>query len=466
MKNIFKSFTDIEEVEKDVQDPTKRGVHSKQRALELSIKEGAAADFSYGIGANYATPFALVLNASPFQVGILSSLSGLAAPISQLFGSNLMFHKARKKIALYFVFWQALTLVPIAFLAIAFWKGILQEYLIYAFIALFTIYTIFGGILLPAWFSWMGDLVPAQDRGKYFSIRNRAAGIASIVSVLIGAFILDYYKTKGLALIGFSIIFFFSSLIRFISYFYLAKQYAPRFRVKKSSYFSLWSFIKRGGNYRNYALYKFFFYFAMMIASPFFAVYMLEDLKFSYLMFTIVSMSSSVYYLLFSTLLGRFADRFGNVKLLHISNFFFTLTPLLWLLFKSPLYLVLVPQLISGLGNAALILASSNFTYDAVSQEKRGICIAYEGLFIGAGTFIGSLLGGVLIKYSPLFVSIGPFFVVFLISGALRFLGGLVFLPWVKEVRKTEKFPQFRLSLAHPFKTIHADIARFRAVVK
>ena len=109
---------------------------------------------------------------------------------------------------------------------------------------------------LPAWFSWMGDLVPERDRGRYFGIRDRAINSVGIIAVLVGAFVLDILKTRGFALLGFAILFGLAFLFRFISYFYLRKQYSPRFRVKKSSYFSVWSFIKTFDNYGKFVTYK------------------------------------------------------------------------------------------------------------------------------------------------------------------------------------------------------------------
>ena len=185
MVKFFKRFLDIDDVEEDVEESTERKVHSKQKALETSIKEGVAADFSAGIGTNYITPFALALNASPFQIGILSSLSGLASPFAQLKGSRMMLRHSRKHLVLNFVLLQAFIWLPISLLGILLWKGFFQEYLVYMLIVFYTIYAIFMGLATPSWFSWMGDLVPPEDRGKYFSIRNRAAGVAAIVAVLL-----------------------------------------------------------------------------------------------------------------------------------------------------------------------------------------------------------------------------------------------------------------------------------------
>lgn len=466
MAGVIKKFFDVSEVEKDVVGPTARKTHSTQKALELSVKDAAVSDFSVGIGPSFATPFALAMKASSFQVGLLSSLTGLVTPIAQLWGSHMMAHRSRKRIVLSFVFLQILCWLPIITLGILYWRGLLQQYLVWAFIGLFTLYSLFAGFLTPSWFSWMGDLVPEQDRGKYFGVRNKVGGAAGIIAALVGGFLLDYFETKGLALIGFSILFALAFTFRIFSFYFLSRQYAPRFRVKKSSFFSLGSFIRRFDNYGKYATYKMFFYFALMFASPFFAVYMLNELNFSYVTFTLVTMSSSIFYLIFTPLVGRFSDRFGNVKLLYLGNAMFVLSPLAWLLFDNAWLLILVPQLIAGLANAAFVLGGTNFTYDSVKAQHRGICVAYENLFIGVGTFLGSIVGGLLLKYGTSITALNLFFVMFVLAAVLRFAVGLAFLPFLHDERKTEKMPEFHVNLVHPFRTIHANIGWFKAITR
>ncbi len=464
MYNPFKKSVDISDIEKEVDGATPLKIKEKKKALEISIKEGSAASFSSSLGSSYVTPFALALNSNAFHIGLLSSFSGLTSPFAQLFGSKLMEKYSRKKIVLNFVLLEALMWLPIAFLSFLFWKDIFKEYLPYVLIILYSILVSLTSVAVPSWFSWMGDLVPEKDRGKYFSIRNRATGAVGLAAVLIGALILDITKSKGFVLLGFSILFALSFTFRYISYNFFRKQYSPRFKLQKGYYFSFFSFIKRFDNFGKFATYQCFFYLALMIASPFFTVYMLNELKFSYFTFMIVSMSSSVFYLAFSPLMGKFSDRFGNVRLLYISNIAFALTPILWIFFKSPVSLILIPQLISGIANATLVIAFTNFTYDSVSPQRRGICLAYTSILIGIGTFVGSIIGGIILNSSISFLN--SFIFVFLISGILRFLTGIIFLPHIKEEKKVERLPPMHIQLTHPFKTLHAEIGWFRAIFR
>ena len=444
----------------DIDKINERVMHSKEKALRISIFEGSAASVAEGAGGSYITPFALALSATNFQVGLLSAFSGLLAPIAQFYGSNLMERYSRKRIVIAFVLLQALMWLPIAALSYFLWKGIFISYLPYALIVFYTILAIFGGIAHPAWFSWMGDLVPENERGRYFGKRNRITGIVSLVAFLTVGYFIDIFKTKGLVLLGFAIIFALSFTFRIFSFGLFHKQYCPKFKLEKGYYFSLWQFLRRYDNFGKFAVFQFAFNFAVMIASPFFAVYLLKDLGFNYLTFTIVSVSSSMFYLIFVPLAGKFSDKYGNRELLYVGSFLFVLTPLLIIFFKTPLTIILIPYLVSGLGNAAFTIATNNFTYDAVNAQHRGLCVAYTNILAGIGVFLGSLLGGYIASLD--FGVKSAIVPVFIAAAFFRLLMVLVFVPGIKEVRKVQRSPHFSLSLVHPFKMINADVGWFK----
>ena len=131
---------------------------------------------------------------------------------------------------------------------------------------------------------------------------------------------------------------------------------------------------------------------------------------------------------------GKLADKYGNKELLKIGMIGVALTTLLWIFSKHPVYIIFVPQLISGIGWAAFNLASSNFIYDTVSPHKRGLCVAYFNTLAGSLAFLGGIAGSFLIQYIPNYL-IGKFFILFLISFIAMALC-LVFIKKIKEVRK------------------------------
>ena len=438
----------------------------KEKALSTSIKEGSAEAVSSRIANNYITPFALLLNAQAIHIGLLNAISGLFAPLAQLFGSRLMEKHPRKNIVTRFVFLQAITWIPIALVSYLYWKGIFQNSLLYITIALYTLFVVFANISYPPWFSWMGDIVPENSRGKYFAKRNSITEIVGIITILICAFALDAFKTRGLALLGFSILFLFASLFKLVSYGFLKKQYSPGLKIDDGYYFSFFSFLKRHDNFGKFAIYNGVFYFAIMVASPFFAVYMLKTLNFDYAKFIAISISSSVFYLLFQPVIGKFSDKYGNKKLLIIGNIFFALTPIFWIFSRNFIYLLIIPQLISGLANAAYTIAFTNFTYSSVKKpEHRGLCVSYANILIGVGTFVGSILGGLILSKFNISLA-SSFFILFGIASFLRILAGIIFLPMIKDEKiKFKKLPPLKFSFFHPVRTVNAEIRWFRAAV-
>ncbi|HUW89706.1 MAG TPA: hypothetical protein VMV43_04230, partial [Candidatus Nanopelagicaceae bacterium] len=52
----------------------------KNKTMKISIAEGSFGGLSSMLSDNYIVPFALSLNSTPLQIGILSSLGNLVSP--------------------------------------------------------------------------------------------------------------------------------------------------------------------------------------------------------------------------------------------------------------------------------------------------------------------------------------------------------------------------------------------------
>lgn len=440
VKQILRESIQNADVSKKQENQILSEVHDKlekERTCKLSIKEGASASIATGVGTDYVTPFALSLGANNAQIGLLSSIPSLVSPLMQIIGSRIMERYQRKKIIVLFVMLQALMWIPILLLSLLSWKNIIPSLLPILLIIFYTTLSVFGALAGPAWFSLMGDLIPENMRGRYFGKRNKICGGVALISTIIAAFILDFFKTHGFILAGFSLLFFIACISRLISSGMFKKHYEPHFQLQPGYYFSLWKFIKDSRNY-NFGKFTFFvsvMNFAAGIAGPFFAVYVLKDLGFSYITYMIVLLlSPAVFSLLFMPIWGKFSDKYGNRELLKIGAVLIPLIPLLWVLSSNVYYLIFVPQIISGIAWAAFNLGASNFIYDSVSVPRRGICVAYYNILAGFGTFLGAGLGGILAQY----LSIGfmnKLLFIFLISAAARALVAGIFIPRIKEVK-------------------------------
>jgi MFS family permease len=418
----------------------------KERTRKLSIKEAAVASVMTGAGTSYISPYALALNANNAQIGFLSSFASLLSPISQIYGSKLMERVSRKRMIVISVFMHAFMWLPIIFLSLFFWKNMFTANLPVILIIFYSLFAIFGSVAGPAWFSLMGDLVPEKIRGKYFSKRNKIAEAIALLSMLVASFALDYFKTKGIVLMGFSIIFLAACIARLISALLLRKHYYPRLKLEKGYYFSIFQFLKKApsNNYGRFVIFVALMHFTVNISGPFFSVYMLKDLGFSYTEFMLTSVVTSIVVMLFLPLVGKFSDKFGNRELLRFGSAILPVIPILWMLSPSHLYIILVPQIISGIGWAAFNFAVSNFVYDSVTPQRRAICVAYLNVVAGIGVFFGATIGGLLAQYLNIsFMNILLF--LFLISAISRFIVSLL-IPMIKEVRKVHKPREYVLS--------------------
>ena len=435
-------------------------LEEKQKALKYSIIEGSATSASTGLGDSIITPFALQIvpeSISNIFIGLLSSFSLLLSQILQKPGTRLIKKHPRKSIVLFTVAIQATMWLAIGSLAILIAFSIITGWLPILLVIFYSGIAILTGLHYPAWFSWMGDLVPDDERGRYFSKRNLIIGIIALATALLAGFLLKTFKEHDYLLLGFSILFFLAFVFRMISKFYLNKQYAPPGGYKKEELISYKEFKKNYKNFYKFSIYQAFFNFAIYIASPFFAVYMLQDLKFDYATYMIVSVSSTAFYLLFLTPIGKFSDKYGNLKLLYLANLAFVFSPVAWMFTRNPIILIIIPQIISGIANATLTIAVTNFTYASIPAHYRASSISYHSILVGIGIFLGSIIGGLVLNYIPI-AFMNKFLFIFLIAAILRFVVGIFFLPQLKEARLAMHIKPLHMHISAPFKFVNASL--------
>ncbi len=443
-----------------------------RKTLKISIKEGSFASISNGLGATYFAPFALAMQATTSQIGILSAIANLVPSVSQLGYCKLIGKYSRKKIIITGVALKALLWIPIMLTALLYFNNIPSA--IWILIALTSIFYTIGGAVHPAWFSLMGSLVPEKERGKYFSQRNKAAQFFGIITMIASAIFLDYMKkinsiageTIAYTLLGFAILFTLAMIIKLYSIILLKNHYEPKLKITKKDQLSLLKFIKSSKHnpLGRFALFNACFWIAIGISSPFFVVYMLKNLNFSYTWYVLVVISSIIFQIIFLTLMGKISDRFGNIILTKISTTCIALTPLAWAIsYFIPgdlivkLYLIFFAQLINGIGWAGFSLATNNFVYDSMNQARQGYALAYMNLLLGTGAFIGAIIGTALIKLN--IFSINIIIIVFLISFIARALVVLIGSPYLTEVKKVKKFtPYFLVHEFHPLKETITEV--------
>ncbi len=411
------------------------------KARQNSIKAGMFTSARMSFGDYYLSPpFAIAINASNSLIALISSITGLLGPLSQMFGSRLIEKYSRKKVFMKAALIEILSWIPMIGIALLYWFNVVRDILPVLFLFFFSFFIIFWNLGTPAWFSWTGQLVNDRYRGRWFSKRNLLSGAVSVVLAIAASFLLDFFKSMNLAMAGFIILFGLAFISRTIARHFYGKQYEPKMELKKGDYFSFFSFVikARKTNFGKFSFFSMFLNMAVMIGSPLTTVYLLRYLNLSYTIYMIIVLANVAYSLLMMELWGKLADKFGNYVLLYICSALIPLVMFLWVVSPSPVYLLLVPTFVGGISWAGFNLASSNFIYDNVSAEKRGLAVSYYNMMNGIGIFVGAGIGALLIQYLKTDFML-PILFIFLISGFLRMLVVGIFMPLIKEVRKVEK---------------------------
>ncbi|MDH4274336.1 MAG: MFS transporter, partial [Gammaproteobacteria bacterium] len=273
----------------------------------------------------------------------------------------------------------------------------------------------------------------------------RMASITSFLAVVLAGLILHFFDGRGETFVGYALLFMIAAAARAVSSFHLTRMYDPPGKVAALEWPATREWIQRikDSHAPRFSAYFALMMFAVNIASPFFTVYMLRDLHFTYFQFMVTTAASVIVQFLCLTTWGKISDEFGNRVILLLTGALVPFLPLLWLV-SQEFYFLLSLQVLSGIAWAGFNLSAANFLYDLVPAPKRVTYLAMHNVMSNIAVFLGAMLGGVLASVLPATVSLGdyeltwysPIMWVFLFSAVVRAIVAVMFLPHLEEVRE------------------------------
>ncbi|MBM3500302.1 MAG: MFS transporter, partial [Armatimonadetes bacterium] len=184
---------------------------------------------------------------------------------------------------------------------------------------------------------------------------------------------------------------------------------------------------------------------AVMVAAPFFTVYMLRHLGIHYSLIAILSGASTIAMIAANPVWAYLADKFGYRPVLHISAFGLGFVPVAWFFTTRGNYLFLTPALMlwAGVMAAGVILAQFNLLVKVAPEEHRSVYIGFHSAVVSAASAVGAMVGGALgdafERVTPLGfhgLELTSLHLVFVVSAVGRF-GCLLLLRRVPEPRAT-----------------------------
>ncbi|QSX37535.1 MFS transporter [Shewanella sedimentimangrovi] len=403
--------------------------------LKRSQQEAAASSAMTATSDNFFNAYAIFLGASLGQMAWVSGLPQLFGAISQLLSVWLASHFSRKQFIVACAGLQALVVMAMG--AVAAFR---PDEGVWIFIGLAALYHGFINLIQPHWRAWMGAIVPERRRGAFFAARTRLTMGASLSVFFIGGGILTLTDSAGMAWLGFSLLFSIAAMGRFVSarLLWLMHDPEPRYPRERGVFVrTLKNFAGawKDKTFRHYSLFVAGMQAMVAISAPFFAVYMLEGLKFTYLEFVFASVASICTQFVTLRFWGRFSDLYGNRLVMIITSCLIPSLPLLWL-FSDNYGYILAIQAFSGFAWSGFTLSTANYLYDIRPFRSDFATYAALQAALSAGlVFVGAMFGGLIASHAADFLAwsdwdlASPIFVVFLVSTLLRTLVTAWFIP-------------------------------------
>ncbi len=405
-----------------------QGMKGSKKDLNNSIYDGVLFSLMTGLGDNFLPAAAVLGGATSFQIGLLSAIPSLAGSVFQFFaGPLLRLVGSRKKFVIAGVGLHAIAWLLIA--GIMFYPGEIS------FWALLAVYSMGFGINLlvnSAWSSWIADLVPENERARFFADRNRYLNLALFTATFLGGIFLRDVDLGFGQKAAFALIFFIAFMARALSLYFHAKIFEPEFKpmlmheIGLKHLFLLPSY----KNELSVILFLSIMTFSTQIASPFFTPYMITDLKFDLGMIGAITSIAIVARIISQRYWGNMIDIYGNRMVLIVCAVGASLVPAMWLLSKDFMH-IMVFNAFSGFVWGGFDLASFNFLLGSVSREIRASFMSKYNMFNGLLYAIGGIAGAIAIGYfgADLYWGFAAIPLVFIISTGLRLLTVIIFAP-------------------------------------
>jgi MFS family permease len=420
--------------------PEQRSRYRLLKTLDFSQREAVASSTMTSTCDNFITAFALHLGAGAVQMGFLTAFPQLFGSIMQLVSVWLGSVLTRRRIVLFTAILQTGLMLCLALVALLRNPDVVQT-----LIMLVMLYHAASNLIQPQWRAWMGSIVPQKQRGVFFAQRTRLTMATSLGVFLGGGLFLSLTDSIGYVGAGFFLLFLAAAVGRAMSCHYLWKMHDPEPQPvlpEANVFYSTLRIVAQSlhdETFRNYSFFVAGMQGMVAISAPFFAVYMLNELEFSYFEYALSLMASIATQFFMLRYWGKVSDKHGNRLVMLLCSAAIPVVPTLWL-FADSFYYILFVQLISGLAWSGFNLTTANYLYDIRPHHTNfATYAAVQAGITAVAVFVGGIAGGYLANIAPAIASILPFeigsalFIVFLGSGIMRAAVLLWFIPRAEE---------------------------------
>jgi MFS family permease len=370
-----------------------------KKGLNLVVKDGLAAEAMSALtGGTFLVAMALQLGATNFQIGLLAALPTLTNVFQLLAIWLVQKYNNRRAVAVASNIFARFPLLVIGLLPFLFTTGTSIQVLIF----LLFFHYFFGSVAGASWNSWMKDLVPENKLGTYFSHRSRLTQTLNVVLSLVIALALDYVKefAPERELLTYASMFLAGGFLGLLGTYVLSRTPEPRSHLAKENVFKLFRKPLKDRNFRNLLVFNSFWSFALNLATPFFAVYMMKiiGLPLSYIIgFGILSQVAGIFAI---KVWGKHSDRYSNKTIISIAAPIYIACILAWSFVAMPsshmltILLIGLINILSGICTSGINLAVTNIGMKLAPKEEAIVYLSARNMVVAFVSALGPLLGG------------------------------------------------------------------------
>ena len=272
----------------------------------------------------------------------------------------------------------------------------------------FLISALLGSICGPAWNSLLRDVVPQNEIGRVFARRMVFGLVFMLILTLAGGYFIDAWKAvhPASALYAYSALFIIGLVFGLVASGATSYMPEPKSITPSDSGF-IQSLILpvRDRNFRKLIVFSVIWNVAMNASGPFFIIYMLEYLKVSLSMVTVLTVVGQLSNIIFLRMWGTFTDRYKCKPVLAVSGTLYLLTILAWGFTTMPnTYFLTIPLLfliniVGGCASAGINLAYTGIALKLSPNDKSASYMTTLGLVSAAAGAFAPLLGGLLADF-------------------------------------------------------------------
>ena len=381
---------------------------------------GICSNFSDGAAGNYTSLFMVALRATDAQIGFLATmvqaLSALAPLPGAYFAEKTHAYRAT-------ILWPSF-MARLGYLVLVLLPLILiGQPAIALAILIFVARSFLTSLVGAPWTAAMGQMVPIKIRAAYFSSRNFAGGIAVIAGTIVAGLIITKLGFPE----GYQAVFLISAVIGLVASFIYARVPGTAYgsletRAKtvthtegRISFKAIW----QQKTFLRFMLCSSALSFAVNVGGPFISLYQVRELHFNAATIGMLASVELGVNIIMQRVYGTvFIPKFGDYRVMRILRLATALVPLAWIFVTDPLAGAIV-GMVAGVVWSGHDLANFNGMLEITPETGRAGYIAVHTVTTSLTAAIGPMIGGLLttvIGYQPLFLA----------SGILRFLSGIL----------------------------------------